>query len=118
MIKYTNAVEVPSWNVRNFSPFKSIQYSPNEVEQRGLAQNNNNLMNYIFGRYYLMHWWETKYREVTTQYPFEELTDIYKTPLFLVGNIFQPNRNFENFPGFTKKVKNISYQLSILEKER
>ena len=48
MRKGTDVVEVTSWAVRNLSPFKSIQDLPNEVERRGLAQKNNNIMDYIF----------------------------------------------------------------------
>ena len=42
-----NMVEVPSREVTTFPSFKSIQYSPNKVEQGRLAQNKKNIMNSI-----------------------------------------------------------------------
>ena len=102
-------VEVTLWNMHNLPSFKSSQYSPNEVEQRGLVQKNNNLMHYIFGRFEIMQWWEAKAREGYTPRPFEEVTDHSKSPLVLIANISQPKRNFENnMPSCTKKLKKSS----------
>ena len=56
VVKGTDVVEVPSWNMRSFPPFKSNQDSPNKVEWRGLAQKKKNLMNSIFGHFYLIFW--------------------------------------------------------------
>ena len=62
-------VEVPSWSVHNLPYFNSIQDSPNEFEWIGLAQNNNNIMNFIFGHFALMIWWKVKAREAFTPCP-------------------------------------------------
>ena len=74
VVKGTDVVEVPSWDVRNFLSFKSIQVSPNAFEQRGLDQNNKNIMNSIFCNFYLMMWWEYNSIEGYYAYPFEEVT--------------------------------------------
>ena len=51
VLKGRYVVQVTSWGVRNLPHFKSRQDDPNEVEQKGLAQNKKNLMNYIVTKY-------------------------------------------------------------------
>ena len=52
-----------------------IQNTPNDFEWRALAQNNNNIMSYIFVCFDLVQWWESKEIVGPNQHPFEEVTD-------------------------------------------
>ena len=71
MIKDKDVVEVLSGNVCNFPSFKSSQYPTNGIDRIGLAQKKENIMNSIFGHFYLTQWWEYKAREGSTPYLFE-----------------------------------------------
>ena len=77
VVNYTNVVEVPSWNLGTFSSLNNVQDSTNKVDKIVLSQNNNNIMNSIFGSFDLVNWWESKAIEGSTLYPFEEVTDNY-----------------------------------------
>ena len=98
-------VEVPSWNACNFPPKKSIQYSPNTLEQIVSYQKSKNLNNSIFGHFDLMQWWKSKAREVSTPFPFEEITGRSKNPPVLAAKINKLKSNLgNNMPGSIKKV--------------
>ena len=58
-------------------------------------QKKKNTINGIFGHFDLIKWREAKAIKGSTPYQFEELTDHYKTPLVLEGNIFKLKINFE-----------------------
>ena len=70
-IKGMEVFQVPSLAVSHFPPFNIFQDHPNKVERKGLEQKKKNLMNYIFGNFDLMMWWEAKARSGTTTWPFE-----------------------------------------------
>ena len=64
LIKGGEVFKVYSWAMRNFPSFKICQDHSNEVEWEGLAQNKNNLMLSIFGRFGLILWWEARKYQV------------------------------------------------------
>ena len=74
LIKVTGVVQVPSRSFSNLPPFNSFHDSPNEAEQRGLAKNNKNPLNYTFSHFDLVCWWEPNKREGSNAHPFEEVT--------------------------------------------
>ena len=94
VLKSTDVVQVPLWSLINFRYFNSFQDEPSEVERRVLVQNNKNILDYIFGRFNLMLWWEDKVIEGSYVYPFKEETYHSKTPLVLSGNLAQIKTNF------------------------
>ena len=97
---------MPLWAVSHFPTFNSFQEHTNEVEQKQLAQKKKNFVNYIFGHFYQMLWWESKARSGSTTYSFEEETDYSKIPIVLSGNLAQLNAKFENnMTGCTKEIK-------------
>ena len=109
LIKGGEMFRVPSWAVSHFGSFKSCQEHPNEVEQKGLAQKNKNLMLSIFGHFDLMMWWEAKAISSSTTYPFEEWTDHSKISQVLFGKLDRLKINFEkNMPGTTKKMEKMT----------
>ena len=102
-------VQVPSWVVRNFPSFNIFLDDPNEGERKGLVQKKKNLVDYIFGDFDIMMWWEFMAREGSTAYPFEEVTDRSKIPLVLSVKLAQLKTKFEwNITGCTREIKNVS----------
>ena len=98
--------QVPSWKVSHFPPFKTFQEYPSEGERKWLEQKKNNIINYIFGHFDLMLWWEAKVISGFTTYPFEEETHTSKTPLFLSDKISELKNNIEkNIPGCTNGIE-------------
>ena len=98
----TYVVQMTSWAVINFPFFNMFQYSPNEIDRRGLVQKKNNLNNAIFGYFGLMQLQRAKAIKGSTVYPFEEVTGNSKITLVLTGKLFQLKRNLEmNMTGCT-----------------